>query len=114
MCESGVERCTTAPCRIHADCWPNACIQNLCARAPRQSGSDCEPLSWERLEDLDPDEEDDAYFSLDGCACEPNGAFDEPWANGHPCWSFPCTPAGCYVEKCTGDGSCKFGLCSRH
>jgi hypothetical protein len=115
VCESGVQRCQARPCRTNSECWPNACIQNLCTRAPLQSGSSCEPLDWHRFSaETDPDDEKRAYRSLDGCACEPQGFFDEGWAMGQPCGSFPCTPAGCYVSECSVDGDCRFGLCSHH
>lgn len=114
ICESGVQRCLARSCRMHAECWPNACIQNLCTRAPRQSGSSCEPLDSRELEHLDENEELARYEALDGCACEPQGSFDESWARGSPCGQFPCTPAGCYVSQCFGDDNCRFGLCSSH
>jgi hypothetical protein len=114
VCESGRQKCIARPCRTHDECWPNACIQHLCTRAPLQAGTSCEPLDWKKIRDPESDDAEAAYASLDGCACEPAGFFDKTWTEGDPCGSFPCTPSGCYVSKCSGDESCRFGLCSRH
>jgi hypothetical protein len=114
VCELGRQHCIARPCSRSDECWPNACIQHLCTRAPLQSGWSCEPLDDTNIQWLSDADQERAYGRLDGCACEPAGFFDKPWAQGHPCGSFPCTPSGCYVSQCIDDGNCRFGLCSRH
>lgn len=114
VCDSASNRCTSRACRVHYDCYPNACIQGLCVQAPLQGGSSCEPIDIDELYKLREEAREDVYADLDGCACSPQGILDKGWGDGSPCGSFPCAPGGCYVSKCSGDSDCRYGWCSKH
>jgi hypothetical protein len=110
-CNDG--QCEPRSCVGPHDCaWDTVCVQHFCVRPPRQPGRVCARIHEPEPETPRADLE--RYFlRFDGCACRPNSSSDT-YSYAPECGSFPCTPSGCYVRKCSSDGDCGYGFCSHH
>lgn len=106
-CDSGA--CVVNACTAAKDCYPGICADGYCILAAPHGSRTCKPRE---LPSLAPDGAAADFSAWAGCECAPQSV---PRPRDQPmCGSFPCSPEGCYVKQCRGDGDCAYGMCSDH
>jgi hypothetical protein len=124
ICDGGT--CRVETCTSKRECSRGSCIEGYCALPPPQPGRKCESfdedaargvLSPAKVEPPGMHDETVAkhFARYDGCTCRPSyWTTDVMYAHSVECGPFPCTPNGCYVQKCGADSDCAAGFCSSH
>jgi len=101
-CDFG--RCVVERCGADGRCHPGFCEGGWCVHGTEGGARAC-PF-------VDRDAARARPELVAGCRCAPQSATAR--RDREACASFPCAPGGCYVQRCSGDRDCKFGVCSGH
>lgn len=102
-------QCVVQTCSDEGRCYPGFCVSGYCVRGQPRGERRCDPIS-PREERVDAG--DGEWDERRGCQCNPQ---NEGRARDFTmCGQFPCGADGCYVETCSDDDDCTYGLCSSH